>query len=647
MGGGKQVDSLNPGQKAAVEHITGPCCVVAGAGSGKTTVLISRIANLVEEGVDPSNILAVTFTKKAADEMKERLAALIGDEACRVNMGTFHSVCYSILRREWQKAEQREPIQEYWQKKTIRDILSPPSRNNHNGMNWDLDVGQAMGFISWQKNNLIGPDGTFDNIAANEDKYRYLYKAYEEVNEREKKLDFDDMLLWCYQILKNNAGVRARYSTEFRYILVDEFQDTNLAQYEILKLLARPANNVFVVGDARQAIYSWRAARVDFILRFKDEWPGAKIIDLETNYRSTENIVSISNRLISGAGIKYPGRCKAHQGPQLDPVFMRSDDGDHEAGQIADEMQSLVDSEEYTYSDCAVLYRVNAQSQALEDALIASQIPYAIFGSTSFYQRKEVKDILAYLRILEDPNDAEAIARVLNVPKRYLGKVFLQKAQEYACRQNISLLDGLRLCPEAGQFKYRSVRDFLHCIDVLMRDKENFIPATMVNKVRETTGYDAWLCEEEGADEGADNQRLDNLDALAAAAERFGRLGDFIFYCEQAGSRKKDEDSADKVQLMTLHRSKGLEFPVVFLTGMIQGLLPHRRSCKYVDGEMVPESIEEERRLCYVGMTRAKERLYLSTMSTYRDKYAEPSMFLEEVLPANNLELKEGEVSVA
>lgn len=631
------MDTLNPAQKAAVEHKDGPCCVLAGAGSGKTRVLTQRIGKLVEvEGIPARNILAVTFTKKAAGEMAERLEPIIGASALEdLNVGTFHSICYRILRDEWraQGQDPYEPAGDWWQKKTARDILAPASKQNPNGMNWSLDVGQAMSFISWQKNNLITPIDKLDRVPAElAEKYREFYKAYEAAKEQEKKLDFDDMLLWCWQLLKNNPGARAKWANLFRYILVDEFQDTNLAQYEILKLWVHPLNNVFVVGDDYQAIYGWRAARVDFIIRFEQQWPGAKVVQLETNYRSSSNIVNFSNALIKHNRNQVDKTCRAHREPLDDPTLIYADDEDDEAAQVVEEIQAMVQAGDRKHKDCAVLYRVNAQSRAMEDALISAGMPYVIHGAAGFYQRKEVRDIIAYLRILEDPNDAEAIRRVLNKPKRYLGKVFLNRAQEYGYRNGFAILDAIRLCPEATQYRYRGVRDFLYCIDTLLRAKEQLKPAQMVMKVREVTQYDAWLSEEEGSDEGADNPRIENLNALAGAAQRFEALRDFLFYAEQAATRSTDaENGADKVQLMTLHRAKGLEFPVVFLAGMNQGLLPHQRSVIYRDGKVVPESVEEERRLCYVGMTRAEERLYLSTTEEYQGKHVEPSMFLGEI----------------
>ncbi len=324
--------------------------------------------------------------------------------------------------------------------------------------------------------------------------------------------------------------------------------------------------------------------------------------------------------------------CQANREALNDPVMLSSDDEDREAQQVVGEIQAMVQAGERKHKDCAVLYRVNAQSRALEDALISSGVPYVIHGTTGFYQRKEVRDIIAYLRILEDPNDVEAIRRVLNIPKRYLGKVFFNHAQEFAHKHGMAILDAMKFCPEAGQFNYRGVRDFLYCIDTLMHAKEQLLPAQMVMKVREVTQYDQWLAGEEGSDDGADNPRIENLNALAGAAQRFSSLRDFLFYAEQAATKSTDaENGADKVQLMTLHRAKGLEFPVVFMVGMNQGLLPHQRSCVYVDGQLAPESVEEERRLCYVGMTRAEERLYLSTTENYQGKQIQPSMFLHEI----------------
>lgn len=642
------LNGLNPAQKEAVLHGDGPCCVVAGAGSGKTRVLTDRIGRMIEDGIPANNILAVTFTRKAAAEMQERLFALVGATAEDVHMGTFHSICYRILREEWRSrgVAPYELVQESWQKRMIRKILAPPGKDNPYGLNWDLDVSHALAWISWQKNNLITPDNENLQRTVTPEKHRQLYRLYEELKERERKLDFDDMLLWCYQMLKNPA-IRERWANHFKYILVDEYQDTNVAQNAILKQLAYPLNNVFVVGDARQAIYEWRCARPEFILTFEQEWPGAKIIILDINYRSSTNIVQFSNRLIQKAAIEYPGICRANRGIADDPILMHAEDEDEEAQQIAEEIKTLVTGQNngetiprdrigiypWKYGDIAILYRTNAQARALEDALIRSQIPYVVYGAVSFYQRKEVKDILAYLRIVVDPNDTEAIARVINVPSRFLGKAFFQKAQEYAYKNGIPLLQALGECPEASQWRYRQVKDFLWCVDTLQKESQFRAPADMVMRARNITGYDAWLLEEEGTEEGNDTDRLENLNALANAAMRFSSLKEFLTYAEQVSSRNVEENGGDKVALITIHKAKGLEFPVVFVAGLSNGLLPHRKAIQYLDGEIIPESIEEERRLCYVAMTRAKDRLYLSSIESYLGKPLEQSIFLQDVWP--------------
>lgn len=631
------LDSLNPAQKEAVMHGVGPCCVVAGAGSGKTRVLTYRIARLIEDGVPPHNILAVTFTRKAAAEMQERLHKLIGAAAEDVNMGTFHSICYRILREEWkaQNILPYEPAQESWQKRIIRSILAPPGKNNPWGMNWNLDVGQAIGWISWQKNNLITPEDEELQRTETPEKHRYMYQLYEDLKGQERKIDFDDMLLWCYQMLKNPA-IREKWAGKFKYILVDEYQDTNVAQNAILKLLAYPLHNVFVVGDARQAIYEWRCARPEFILNFERDWPGARIIILDVNYRSSTNIVRFSNQLIQKAAIEYPGICQANRGITDDPILMTADDEEDEAQQIADEISALVTGHnEYRYGDIAVLYRTNAQARALEDAMIQAKIPYVVYGAVGFYQRREVKDIIAYLRIVVDPNDTEAIARVINVPSRYLGKAFFQKAQEYAYKHRVPLLQALGECPEAKQYRYRNVKEFLWCIETLRREREaeHSPPSRMVRRVREITGYDNWLKKEEGIvdNNDNDNDKIENLNALAYAATRFKTLEEFLNYAEKAASKDVSENGGDKVSLMTIHRAKGLEFPVVFVAGMSNDLLPHRKAIEYRDGEIVPESIEEERRLCYVAMTRAKDRLYLSTVRSYLGRPLDESIFLRDI----------------
>lgn len=634
---------LNDQQRDAVLHQNGPCAVIAGAGSGKTRVLVWRIAYLIEEhNVPAGNILAVTFTRKAAGEMIDRLGGLIGGAVEDLHIGTFHSICLRILREEWKALGDRRAsydiLNEYWQRRYMKDILGRPGHKNPWGMDWNLDIKAALSFISTQKNNLRGP---FSDLVIPADsliedwmlpKYKTLYQRYEERKAEEQKLDFDDMLLLCFDLLRDNQAIRAKYQERFRYLLVDEFQDTNLAQYEILKLVAPPENNVFVTGDDDQSLYSWRAARPEFILNFEREWPGAKVLFLSINYRSTSNIVRISNALIANNQVRYPKVLEPHQGTGTDPCTLVALDEDHEAQMVTEEIRSLV-QDGRNHGDFAILYRTNAQSRAFEDACIKAGIPYVIIGAAGFYNRKEVKDLVAYLRVIHDPGDEEAVKRVLNVPSRYLGKAFIQQIEAWAARTGMSFYDAMSDCPMKA-YQERGARDFLSVIEGARAVADDLHPGQLVQYIRKLANYDVYLQRDEGEGEDADYDRVENLNELASAASKFGSLGDFLFYVEQVTSRPKEDEEGnrDKVQLMSIHRSKGLEFPVVFLVGINQGLLPHRRSIVMgEDGEPLADSVEEERRLCYVGMTRAQVRLYLSHLESYQGKQAEPSMFLAEV----------------
>lgn len=628
--------NLNEQQKAAVEHFRGPCCVIAGAGSGKTRVLTMRIARLVERGVNPGNILAVTFTRKAAGEMLERLETLMGSAVEDLTVGTFHSVCYRIVREEYHALGRPVPsaADDSWKKRAVRRILAAPGPNNPDGMNWDLDLSYALAWLSQQKNNLIGPEDKLMLPAGREylePKYRTLYRLYERAKATENKLDFDDMLLWCWRLLKDNPAIRSKWQERFRWILVDEFQDTNLAQHEILKLLAPPENNVFAVGDDYQAIYGWREAKVDFMLQFEEIWPGARILRLETNYRSVSNIVEASNRLIAHNTKQLEKVCRSHRGSGLDPIYMSAEDEDDEARAITEEIAVLVGRDGIHYGDIAILYRTNAQSRAFEDEFTRRAVPHVVVGSVGFYNRKEVKDILAYLRLAADPGDDEAAKRVLNVPSRYLGRAFVQAAERYAAEKGLSFLEAIASCPESRTARYREAREFVSLVERLRSMSDEVGPGELVQAVRKLTRYDEWLAREEGTSDEADSDKIENLNALAVAASKFPTLESFLDYAERL-QQKPDQENGDqdRVRLMTIHKAKGLEFPVVFVAGASEGLLPHRKSIRYIDGEEASQSLEEERRLCYVAMTRAKDRLYVSSILTYMGKGLEPSRFLAE-----------------
>jgi len=628
------LSGLNENQHQAVLHREGPCCVIAGAGSGKTRVLTYRIAHLVNTGVRARDILACTFTRKAAGEMGERLQALIGAAVEDLNLGTIHSICLRILREEWRdQGIHYDVLSEWEQKKIVKDILAPRSSKNPDGMNWDLDVAAALRRIGSFKNELLTVNEVWRRAEADLNLHRYaqLYELYERKKAEIGRIDFDDMLLLCHTLIADNPAILGKWQQRFKWVLVDEVQDTNRAQWEILRMLARPEDNIFVVGDDYQSIYGFRGAHPEYIVRFKDWYQEARVIVLDTNYRSTENIITASNAVIANNRNQVKKTLKAFNGRGDDPTILQADDEDHEAEIIADEIEALA-ARGVGYGDVAVLYRTNAQSRPFEDAFIARAIPHYVVGACGFYGRKEVKDIIAYLEAVVDPSADDAVTRVINVPSRYLGKAFVTQVQRWASMKGVSLLEALVSCPGLKPYQQRGVLDFLDIIETIRHRGPS--PAEAVMLARRLARYDEHLRRDEGADDDADNSRIDNLNELVSAATRFGTLPEFVRFAKSAAQDKADDDQApDKVQLMTLHKAKGLEFDHVVVAGACQGLLPHRNSVEYIDGEIVPESVEEERRLCYVGMTRARKTLYLSHFQSYRGKPMEASMFLAEFSP--------------
>jgi len=628
------LEGMNPAQMQATTHMDGPCCVIAGAGSGKTRVLTHRIAYLIEQGIPSESILACTFTKKAAAEMAERLEPLVGPGADLLNLGTIHSICYRILREEWRNTgEEYEPLNDYWQKRFIKDILAPAGPKNPDGMNWAIDISVALSFISTQKNQLVTPEMFRKQInydIPDAGRLARLYELYEARKERERKIDFDDMLIRCYYLLAENPAILAKYQHRFRYILVDEFQDTNMAQWEIIRMLAAPENNLFVVGDDWQSIYGWRGARPEYIVNFKNWYPDAKIVVLDTNYRCNENIITVSNAVIQNNDDQFPKIVKANRSAGKEPMLLNANDEEHEAELVVSEIRSLIQAGTLP-GEIAILYRTNAQSRAFEDKLVRANIPYTIVGSAGFYARKEVRDIVAYLRVVHDPDrNDEDLKRIINVPSRFIGRATIQEVEQHAIRYGVTLWEVLQNPPSSLKpYQQRNISDFVRVIEYLRR--ETAPPSTIIQMVREATEYDDWLKREEGGDDG-ENTRIENLNELQHAASRYSDLSDFLDFVAMMESRSAQADeSKDRVQLMTIHRSKGLEFPAVFLVGLVNGLLPHKNSIQYVDGMILPQSCAEERRLCYVGMTRAKDLLYLSHMETYQGKDMDPSIFLDEM----------------
>jgi len=659
------LEGLNPVQREAVTHPDGPVLVVAGAGSGKTRVLTHRVAHLIRElGLSPFAILAITFTNKAADEMKERVAALVGPVANRMWVSTFHSACARILRREAAHLGLRSSFSIYDQADATR-LVSYVLRD----MNLDpkrMPPRQVHGVISAAKNELLGPADLAGRALTPFDKR--LAEVYAEYQKRlvdACALDFDDLLTGAVRLFREHPEVTSRWRARFRHVLVDEFQDTNLAQWELVRTLAEEHRNIMAVGDADQAIYRFRGADYRNLMRFEEAFPDASIIVLEQNYRSTQTILSAANAVIANNAGRRPKHLWTDQvGGELISRYLGEDERD-EAMYVAREVHRLVDDAQHRFGDLAVFYRTNAQSRVLEEVFVRSGIPYRVFGGVKFYDRREVKDALAYLRALANPDDEVSLKRTVNVPKRGVGDTSVGKLEAYATAANVTFGAALRRADDAGVSgkALSGIRVFLDVLDELEDVAAGGVAPT-VEAILERTGYLAELEAERSVESAG---RIENLRELIGVAKEFDdalergdvpgaaagavagasgadegepaapveipvgipRLQAFL----EALSLVTDIDDYDPEQsmvtLMTLHSAKGLEFPVVFVTGMEENVFPHVRSL----GD--PDALDEERRLCYVGITRARERLYLShawCRSLFgATQYNPPSRFLAEV----------------
>lgn len=629
------LEGLNPQQIEAVKHMEDPCLVLASAGSGKTKVLTCRIVNLIEEGVKPSNILAVTFTKKATEEMRDRIKNMIGIDAEELHMGTFHSICYGIVREYWQEKgiASRDLAPEWWIKKTIQDLI----KKNY----LDSDPKSIISFISTQRNNLIPPEGVFQyNFSSDyiEEKYRKIYKAYISEKNKENKIDFDDMLYMAHQILRDNDDILERYRSIYKYILVDEFQDTNHSQHEILKMLAGEHRNLFVVGDDLQSLYSFTSANVEIILNFPDIWR-AKTVILEKNYRSTKNIVDWSNKLVTFNKNQHDKTSTANKPELQDPVFFESFDEEEEAKQIVEEIIALNDQGK-RYDDIAILYRTNAQSRALEEELMKSKLPYIVYGSMNFYKRKEIKDMIAFIMLAIDPDNDEAFERVFNVPNRYLGKAFINKLKEDSIRIGEPLFETLMSTGITREWKFKGAKQFIDIVNSIhSRYKEDSNPMSLIQHIIQKTGYLEWLALEDTNINAEDSERINNVNSFMYSAKKFETTESFLMYIDlMQNQNKKDDDAKNKIKLMTIHKSKGLEFPIVFVAGTSDGLLPHFRAES-------SREIEEERRVMYVAMTRAEEMLYISSIDWYQNRQTLGTTFVSELLKEENNDTKTKAVS--
>lgn len=626
---------LNKEQQQAVQHTEGPLLILAGAGSGKTKVLTVRIAHLLAQGVNPYEILAITFTNKAAKEMKSRVEGLVGDVANRIWLSTFHSFCAKFLRFEL------DNFLGYNSNFTIYDTSDSQAviKAALKALNLDdkyYPVGAMVGAISDAKNKLLFASD-FRKQARDfyQQKVADVYEYYERELRKNNALDFDDLLLVAVKLLQSNEAVLDKYSKRFRYVMIDEYQDTNHAQYLLAKLLASHWKNIAVVGDADQSIYAWRGADIQNILDFEKDYPNCTSIKLEQNYRSTKIILDAANAVIEN----NEGRPKKNlwtdktEGAKIQHFTAQSEH--EEAAFIGDTIAKKHDIHGVPYGDMAILYRTNAQSRVLEEALIKRALPYTMVGGTKFYDRKEIKDVLAYLRVLYNPFDDLSLLRIINVPKRSIGATTVAKLQDYARANGTSLfmtLTQLHLVDTIKGKTKEKLEEFGILIFTLVAEMEDKTVLDILESILDRTGYLAQL--EESTDP-QDQARAENIGELLSVAKDFqdtnpnGTVEDFLEQVALVNDVDSFEQEESKVTLMTLHAAKGLEFPIVFLGGLEEGLFPHSRTL------MNPEEIEEERRLAYVGITRAEKELYISNATTRtvfgRTSSYLPSRFIDEI----------------
>jgi DNA helicase-2/ATP-dependent DNA helicase PcrA len=627
---------LNPNQEAAVCHTEGPLLVLAGAGSGKTRVLTHRIAHLVKDlGVSPWSIIAITFTNKAASEMRQRVSDLLGNQAGEmVWVSTFHSACVRILRRELAGIGLNPHFTIYDsddQQKLMKQCIKELDFDDK-----QMSANMVLSRISRAKSELISA-AAYDTTAEDfvDEKVARLYLLYQSKLEAANAFDFDDLLMRVVNIFQEYPRVLEYYQDKLQYVMVDEYQDTNRAQYEFSRLLAGKHRNIFVVGDDDQSIYGWRGADIRNILDFEQDFPDAKVIKLTENYRSTKTILDAANGVVQNNRSRM-GKELWTKGPEGEKVAISGVADDlMEALGIAREIDRLVQEEGKKYSDVAILYRMNSQSRSLEERFVMLGIPYQIVGGVRFYQRKEVKDILAYLRMLINQDDDIAFARVVNVPRRGIGDTTLSALAKFARLQGGSQWQALGKLDDEPTIRDRgrkSLLDFYQLIQVLQKEKDQLILPDLVEAVYEKSGYRAEL-EREGTNEAT--ARIENLGELISVARDFYERSEektleaFLYDVSLVSDVDALANEDGQVTLMTLHCAKGLEFPVVFIAGMEDGIFPHVRALS-----SEPE-MEEERRLCYVGITRAKERLYLSFAGrrfiSGSEAWNRPSRFLHEI----------------
>ncbi len=628
------LEGLNSVQKEAASYTGGPLLILAGAGSGKTRVLTYRIAYLLEEGLcKPWEILAITFTNKAAKEMKERVESLVGEAAKDIWLGTFHSVCVRILKREIEALGYTRDfniLDELDKQKVIKEILKKMDIDEKT-----CSVNYIISEISTAKDKLKGPE---QYIKENMADYRKeiigkVYGEYQKTIKANNSLDFDDILCLTVEVFKQNPDRLMYYQNKFRHILVDEYQDTNHVQFLLISMLASAHGNICVVGDESQSIYAFRGADISNILDFEKEYDSAKIIKLEQNYRSTKTILNAANAVINNNTSKIDKNLWTENEEGEKIKYFTSKNEYEEVDYIVDKIDSMCRTGKYTYKDFALLYRTNAQSRVIEDVFMRAGTPYKLIGGTKFYARKEIKDMVAYLKLINNIKDNVSLTRIINEPKRGIGDTSVDRIRDMASNMGISIFE---YCLEPGNIAElrcsNAITNFIMLISDLSEMKDTIPPSELMKKVLELTGYEAELMKEKTPE---NESRLENIYEFIGVAKEFeteeveNSLADFLDSIALVADVDNLEDGTEAVTLMTMHNAKGLEYPVVFIVGLEEGLFPSKRSMDEDKG------IEEERRLCYVAITRAKQELIL-TNAKQRTMYGMttttiPSRFTEEI----------------
>ena len=614
------IDNLNKQQQLAVTHKNGPMLVLAGAGSGKTKVLTSRIAYLIEEGISPANILAITFTNKAAKEMKDRVANLIGHDASYIQISTFHSLGLKILKENYDFLgydknfvilDSDDTLTVV--KKLMKDLNMDPKRYN---------AREIRNKISYAKNELITPE-KFKKVEFDE-RVVLLYKKYCEKLKIGNSVDFDDLLILPIKLFELSENILTYYQEKYKYVLIDEYQDTNQAQYIFSKMLTKKYRNIFVVGDNDQAIYAFRGANYKNILNFEKDYPDCKTILLEENYRSTQTILKAANSVIKHNKLRKDKNLWSNNEVGNKIKYIQTDDEQKESYFVVKEIKDLV-QKGVSYEDIAVLYRTNAQSRTIEEAMLKNNIPYRIGGSVYFYNRKEIKDLLCYLRLINNPKDDVSLNRIINVPRRGIGNVTIANINAKAEENNISMFEAITSGKELA---------FKQLIENLQETCKNLSLTEMVEQVLEKTGLRQELQQEKTLE---NEIRLENLEEFKSITKNYEKeygeisLDNFLTEVSLVSDVTEHKEEKNKVSLMTVHAVKGLEYNYVFIVGMEEGIFPHFNSIK----EGTNEAIEEERRLCYVAITRAKKDLWIIT-TRKRTLYGQtqgnpPSRFIDEI----------------